>query len=229
MNEASPRRGCRRPVFWILGAVLIGVPLSGQVIWDVFTGAKLSGRVTICQSNLKQISTALMMYTYDYDERFPPAAYVEGTHSVAVPALLAFYLKNDRVWECPTDLKNGIKNRTFDGNRDDITVSYGYNGRSLAPGGKGVKRSQVKQPANTIAFVESDSHLVAPAGLVAALGGTPPAYRHPAEGGPPRLNVAWVDGHATTLVPGKLEEVITQESGKRVGPGIDAFHYWNLR
>jgi len=225
-REVTPRRRGGRPVLWILSAVLVGLPLSCAVLLPIFEAAKLSGPSTNCRSYLKQLGTALLMYEQDYDGRFPPAAYVEGTHSVTQPALLYPYVKNYDVWECPTDRKNGIKNHTYDGTPNDTTVSYGYNGFGLAPGGRGLLESQVKQPGNTVTFVESASYLAVPPELVPALGGKPPEYRHHS-GDDPAINVGWVDGHVTMVKRGKLEEVLTREAEKSLGPGIDSFRYWN--
>ena len=226
-NDAPPRRGCGRPTLWAVAAVLIGMPLSCAILLPIFWNAKLTGSTTNCKSNLKQLGTALLMYCQDYDGHFPPAAYVEGTQSVTVPSLLHPYLKNYQVWECPTDRKNGVKDHTYDETPSDTSVSYGYNGHGLAPNGKGLTEEQLKQPKNTVAFAESTSHLVVPPGLAPALGGTAPAYRHRAGEDQLRINVSWVDGHAKTEATGKLEEIANEEAGKRLGPGIDSFRYWN--
>ena len=48
-----------------------------------------------CQSNLKQLSLGLMMYTEDYDETYPPA----GKWSTLVQP----YVKITQAWNCPAD------------------------------------------------------------------------------------------------------------------------------
>jgi prepilin-type processing-associated H-X9-DG protein len=170
------------------------------------------------------IMMAMAMYSQDYDERFPPGAYAVGTQSVTLPALLHPYIKNERVWQCPMVAKEGDRISTYDGKPDDTTVSYGYNWAGLTRSGIGVRAGQVRQPVETVAFVETTSHLATPPMLIPALGGTAPAYRHDRT-----LNVAWVDGHVKFEKPGKLEMTAEEEGGKPTGSGIDRYRYWNLR
>jgi prepilin-type processing-associated H-X9-DG protein len=55
---------------------------------------KLAARRTVCVSNLKQLSTGLLMYAQDYDERMPPAA----TWSDNLPP----YVKASGIYLCPS-------------------------------------------------------------------------------------------------------------------------------
>jgi len=209
--------------------VIAIVAVLAALLFPVFPRPHHSARAEACQSNMKQLGTALVMYLQDYDERSPPAAYVEGTHSVTLPFLLHPYLMNKGVWECPTARKDGVKDETYDGTADDTSTSYGYNGHGLAPGHIGITYSQVREPVDTIALVEADSYLAVPPTLAAALGGTPPVHRHRSGKTPAMINTCWVDGHVKRMKTGKLEELATQENGTVLGAGIDSFRYWNRR
>lgn len=219
----------RRPITWGIAAVLVGMPLSCAILIPVFEGAKRMPRVSQCAANLKQLGTGLQMYVQDYDEHFPPA--VQSGHSgpVTIPAILHPYLRNSDVWECPAARQQGARNQTFDGTSNDTSISYGYNGHALAPGGRGVRASQIRQPAATIAFLDSTSPLTTPTLLVPVLGGTAPAYRHRIGDEPLFVNVCWVDGHVKREQSGKLEQILSEEGGKQLKDGIDRFRYWNLR
>lgn len=55
---------------------------------------------TACVSNLKQVSTALLMYMQDYDEKLPPMQSMAGTQKRLQP-----YVKNMQVFICPATTK----------------------------------------------------------------------------------------------------------------------------
>jgi type II secretory pathway pseudopilin PulG len=46
------------------------IAILAAILFPVFARARESSRQTSCRSNLKQIASAVMMYTQDYDECF---------------------------------------------------------------------------------------------------------------------------------------------------------------
>lgn len=50
------------------------IAILSAILFPVFARAREQARKAACQSNLKQIGIAIMMYTQDYDESFPYAA-----------------------------------------------------------------------------------------------------------------------------------------------------------
>jgi prepilin-type N-terminal cleavage/methylation domain-containing protein/prepilin-type processing-associated H-X9-DG protein len=54
--------------------VIAIIAILAAILFPVFTQARAKARQATCQSNLKQIGTALMMYVQDYDETYIPAA-----------------------------------------------------------------------------------------------------------------------------------------------------------
>ena len=58
-------------------------------------GAPGGDEMYTCRANMRQISMALLMYTADHDQRFPPA---NKWHSAALP-----YCKDEAFFACPTD------------------------------------------------------------------------------------------------------------------------------
>jgi len=63
--SSRPRVGCA--VGWITAAAVLG-----GLLWPVFRHRQ-SAKDPSCQSNLKQLSTALQMYAQDHNDRLPPA------------------------------------------------------------------------------------------------------------------------------------------------------------
>lgn len=92
---------------------------------------------TACMTNLKQLSTGMLMYCQDYDERYAPAA---GWGTVVMP-----YVKNRQVYRCPTDANSW---------------SYAMN-RNL----DGALLRQVTRPASICLFFESNLHRANASGL----------------------------------------------------------------
>ncbi|MGV3721653.1 MAG: hypothetical protein ACO1SX_12145 [Actinomycetota bacterium] len=206
-----------------LGILLLGWA-AVVVLIDAFLDVKKSPREAVCRSNLKQMATALMIYSEDYDRRLPPTGYAVGAEAVALPSLMYPYIKSGDIWACPTAVKDGARDHTFDGTPGDTTVSLGYNGSALAPNRIGVPLDAAKHPEGTVAFVDTSYYLATPASLAPALGGSPPAYRHRE-----RANVAWLDGHAKAVSKEVLEATAEVEGDKPLTAGIDRFLRWNLK
>src|SRR5262249_48752617 len=142
-----------------------------------------------CLSNMKQIGTALIMYTVDYDERmpaaFPNVPPVNGGTIDRIPYDLQLmpYIKNDRLFTCPSDSSPRGNSGVWDGKYDPVRGtkvprSYGYVGQlntdhptpnsepdqntglaagnwGNAGGGAGINIAAIDAPADTIAIVES--------------------------------------------------------------------------
>jgi prepilin-type N-terminal cleavage/methylation domain-containing protein/prepilin-type processing-associated H-X9-DG protein len=53
--------------------VIAIIAILAAILFPVFAQARDKARQAACLSNLKQVGTALMMYTQDYDERMPSA------------------------------------------------------------------------------------------------------------------------------------------------------------
>jgi len=113
--------------------VIAIIAILAAILFPVFARAREQARKASCASNLKQIGLGVLMYTQDYDEKYPLSnmGYTGGR----VYEVLDAYIKNDQVWICPTagELKNGSGTaRLYSG-------GYGWNicGLTYAPNGNG--------------------------------------------------------------------------------------------
>jgi prepilin-type processing-associated H-X9-DG protein len=76
-------------------------------LFPVFARARENARRASCQSNLKQISLGMLQYTQDYDEKYPYAAWNNGTTlglhwlDSSMP-----YIKSRQIWVCPSATPN---------------------------------------------------------------------------------------------------------------------------
>lgn len=153
-----PKTFERRGIVKVLSfMVILGV--AAVVIFPLFTRTNESKPVEAinsasedpranCQSNLKQVALALMMYSQVNDEKLPPVK--NSTDGLESPTnwagALQPYLKTTESFRCPLDKTNNTTQRS----------SFGYNQRlSLLP------LYNLRHPSSTIALFEVDSTITA--------------------------------------------------------------------
>jgi len=115
--------------------VIAIIAILAAILFPVFARARENARRASCQSNEKQLALGFMMYTQDYDERFPQHwGYYWSGGSAAFPWSLAIlpYVKSNQLFFCPSDANasHNSSNSVSTGN-----VSYGYNYAFLAMSG----------------------------------------------------------------------------------------------
>ncbi len=99
------------------------ISLLAAILFPVFGRVRESARRSTCQSNLKQIGLAYVQYTQDNDEK-APACYLANSPVLTTPGMvLNPYVKNTRVWRCPSDASQSLSAVLA----DFTNVSYGYN------------------------------------------------------------------------------------------------------
>jgi len=95
--------------------VIAIIAILAAILFPVFAQAREKARQTTCLNNVKQIALATLMYTEDWDERFPTLAdwnYAPGPSYHALNVLndrgqsamvkISPYVKNKRIFECPS-------------------------------------------------------------------------------------------------------------------------------
>jgi len=71
--------------------VIAIIAILASILFPVFARARENARRASCMSNLKQIGLGVMMYTQDYDERFPQALWQNpSTYTLGTGASTAF-------------------------------------------------------------------------------------------------------------------------------------------
>jgi len=86
--------------------VIAIIAILAAILFPVFAQAREKARQASCLSNMKQMGLAVIMYTNDYDEAYPPAEvsfstltyqdYVASWKSLTFP-----YAKNKQIYACP--------------------------------------------------------------------------------------------------------------------------------
>ena len=125
--------------------VIAIIAILAAILFPVFARARESARRTGCMSNMKQVTTGIMMYTQDYDEVMP---YQDGDicdwalskKAIWITSVMP-YVKNKKVWICPSADDWGAKG--------DSDSNYWYSGHA-----SGKALAAVPLPAESILFVE---------------------------------------------------------------------------
>jgi len=83
--------------------VIAIIAILAAILFPVFSRAREKARQASCQSNLKQLALAVLMYIQDYDETYPPFAYMVGAVPITAFQMVIPYMKNDQILLCPDD------------------------------------------------------------------------------------------------------------------------------
>jgi prepilin-type N-terminal cleavage/methylation domain-containing protein/prepilin-type processing-associated H-X9-DG protein len=170
--------------------VIAIIAILAAILFPVFAQAREKARQTSCLSNCKQIGTAAMMYTQDYDETLPLINMnVPQTNSVNCYAnfkwhdLLYPYIKNAQVFTCPSDSSADKIWRTQEerqvispacntgrspGGSYSANYFYAFSNIATAPFGSSI--AGIAQPADTVFIAETlptvNGQLWAPSGAL---------------------------------------------------------------
>jgi len=133
--------------------VIAIIAILAAILFPVFARAREAARATSCKSNLKQIVTACMMYTQDYDEKVVASwdayANVNGGASYWMGMILP-YTKNYGIYSCPSF--SGPRETNF--NNPQFS-SYGHSHNFLGWGlANAPAMADVLTPADTIYFTD---------------------------------------------------------------------------
>lgn len=194
--------------------VIAIIAILAAILFPVFAKAREKARQTSCLSNLKQISTAFIMYAQDYDETCALAYYDDWLHywdatldattwTEVGSGYLDAYMKSGQIRACPSFKVSG---------GDRKYTGYAYNTDFIGanpvdtwgPGRSPASLGQVTDPTGTVMVCDSatwssSTNEVIGNNLLKAPGqvdyyGPNVAFRHNGT-----ANVAYVDGHAKAV------------------------------
>jgi prepilin-type N-terminal cleavage/methylation domain-containing protein/prepilin-type processing-associated H-X9-DG protein len=195
--------------------VIAIIAILAAILFPVFARAREAARATSCRSNLKQIGTAMRMYSQDYDEMLTPCFYYYDPGATILawyPDLLNPYVKNAKIWICPSDTpgantwkRDWLPVGTGPGFRTLYTSYGGNDAGSGMPGGGPVTEAVVEKPSERIALL--DAGTIELWDFSDSCGGA--AHDHPCKTLPNRggvalrhsetFNTLFLDGHVKAL------------------------------
>lgn len=125
--------------------VIAIIAILAAILFPVFGRAREQARKSACLSNLKQLATATLMYTQDYDESFPNANWIgpeafppNWYFGQSLKTLLQPYVKNTSVFVCPSDTE--LAKMMGHGATQPFGLSYQFHGNPLGNGTNIIKK-----------------------------------------------------------------------------------------
>lgn len=146
-------RGVGRKGFTLIEllVVIAIIAILAAILFPVFAKAREKARTASCQSNLKQLATALLMYNQDYDERWLINDVVPGlpqgsqlTNVCWWRFPLYSYVKNWQAYVCPNSIRDAAAAAD---STNQFHFNYGYNSALRA-----VSNADVRFPAELVAM-----------------------------------------------------------------------------
>lgn len=150
----KPRRSAFTLIELLVVIAIIGV--LAAMLFPVFARARESARRSSCLNNMKQITTGILMYAQDYDERLPiqlasfepdttsPYEQLLATKIVWINSLRP-YIKSEQVWACPSASPDSGGQAP----QNNSDTNYFYNGQAI-----GKSLAAIDRPAESILFSE---------------------------------------------------------------------------
>ena len=130
MSLTSPNStfGGTRSAFTLIEllVVIAIIAILAAILFPVFARARENARRSSCQSNLKQIGLGVLLYTQDYDEKYPAGYMPTNGVNVPWPVVLQPYVKSTQVFLPPSN--TAPENSYMRRSNNTIPVSYLANG-----------------------------------------------------------------------------------------------------
>ncbi|MCS6861494.1 MAG: DUF1559 domain-containing protein [Abditibacteriales bacterium] len=125
--------------------VIAIIAILAAILMPVFARAREKARQASCQSNVKNLATAILMYAQDYDELLPAGSRSTGIGAIRWGGQIQPYVKNLQIFTCPS------ANQFVYGGLSGPTGGYGYNACSL----NNTPLASINKPAETIMIGDS--------------------------------------------------------------------------
>ncbi|MDR3707053.1 MAG: DUF1559 domain-containing protein [Capsulimonadaceae bacterium] len=126
--------------------VIAIIAILAAILFPVFATAREKARQSACMSNNKQLGTALMQYTADYDECYPNGT-ASSQNATGWAGQVYPYIRSAAVFRCPDDTN------ASSGNWSSYAINMNL---SNGPGGGyyGLQLSALTAPAMTVLLFE---------------------------------------------------------------------------
>jgi len=131
--------------------VIAIIAILAAILFPVFAQARERARMTTCLNNMKQMGTAMVMYTQDYDGYFPKSWYSGPQYGFDVA--IYPYLKNIQVFACPSNPTHPFYDKGY--YMGPIKRSYAMNGDISTDLGPIFTEAMVERPSEVILMLET--------------------------------------------------------------------------
>jgi len=139
-------RGTKRAFTLIELLVVVAIiAVLTSILLPVYSAARAKARQSVCVSNLRQLGSALLLYTQDFDDTCPnaqwigPAAFPPNWQFGASSRdLLSPYIRNEGIFVCPSDTE--LAEMLIRSSGKAFGLSYQYHGNPLGHGNNIIKQ-----------------------------------------------------------------------------------------
>lgn len=151
----KPKRGFTLIELLVVIAI---IAILAAILFPVFARAREKARQASCQSNLKQLSLAVLMYNQDYDNRFVRNNWQNGSYAYRQVWTAGYrtlpYVKNTQIYACPSrgDIACGGAARAA-WQPYPSRCSYGYNNWVC----NGRNEADIAEPANLFLMMDAQN------------------------------------------------------------------------
>ena len=134
--------------------VIAIIAILAAILFPVFARAREKARQASCQSNLKQLALAILMYAQDYDECLPWHCVGWGRSSFWIQGTYP-YVKNAQLSICPSYGRGIDSVQVWDGQQTVWSTAYGGRSYGFNFELSGVKIGRAQFPAELIMLADS--------------------------------------------------------------------------
>jgi len=199
--------------------VIAIIAILAAILFPVFARAREKARQASCQSNLKQLALAYIMYSNDYEERFPTDWVTQlggtpWTDRYTWRAMIFPYVKNLQVFNCPSapeyNYAGALAGQCVNG-EGNIPGGYGDNCIHWAsdppepPGTRWAHQVEIRSPAELIILGDSGDvtgHQISYNPNTLGFVRSDASGRRHNDG----CNYAFADGHVKWLAPSSIDD-----------------------
>src|SRR5262245_24277581 len=156
--------------------VIAIIALLAAILFPVFGRARENARRSTCQSNLKQMGLAIIQYSQDYDEYFPPYRQMCCASALAIDPpyggspfqttywewqqIVYPYHKGEQIWFCPSIAWSPLGREGHYGGNSTILAN-------LPSGTAALRHSSLKASAGTYLIFDCGQSILAPSSVIA--------------------------------------------------------------
>lgn len=140
--------------------VVVIIALLAALLFPVFNSVRSAGRITTCQSNLRQIGMAMQLYQNDYNRFYPDLR--TPPPGCSWSSNIAHYTKGDAVFTCPEAPNKVFQSGCPSVKREgDVTTSFrgGYS-FDVPYGPTQLSELRIKMPSQMISVIDGDGDKV---------------------------------------------------------------------
>lgn len=148
--------------------VIAIIAILAAILFPVFAKARENARKASCASNLKQIGTASMMYSQDYDEKIVPLRATEysisgwgcagnppASYRFIWQVLLEPYTKNRQIYSCPSAETSRGWRHCANTPSAGYSINFGFVQGWDGWGGSGNNHSAFSAPGEVVMFADT--------------------------------------------------------------------------